>query len=201
MHSIFHNIPVPWHEHTHSSPPLHTHTYRLPPPIACTHTLTDWSRCGESLSFRCRVETWCVWCLLGGGGALQAAVRSEGPVFPSGGPECTLSIFATDLDLEDFLVTFLVLIGWQVHTWVVRGLEEEQLAKIKASGSVMSPIHMWSLQKAVNWETCMRMNTNKQQSRCTRTDWGIKKKKTPNTHTHTLVKIRRTKWATSDSLD
>lgn len=59
----------------------------------------------------------CVCRILCGGGALQASVSSQGPVFPSSSTECALPVFTADLHLEHFLVAFLVLIGGQVHTW------------------------------------------------------------------------------------
>lgn len=54
--------------------------------------------------------------LLGGGGALQATIGGQGPVFSSCSPKRTLPVLAADLHLEHFLVSFLVLIGRQVHT-------------------------------------------------------------------------------------
>lgn len=54
--------------------------------------------------------------LLGGGCALQATIGSQGPVLPSRGAEGALPVLTTDLHLEHLLVTFLILIGRQVHT-------------------------------------------------------------------------------------
>lgn len=52
-----------------------------------------------------------VRCLLGGGGALQAAVSGQGPVFACRSAERTLPVFTTDLHLEHLLVALLILVG------------------------------------------------------------------------------------------
>lgn len=64
-------------------------------------------------------------CLLGGGCALQATIGSQGPVLPSRGAEGAFPVFTTDLHLEHLLVTFLILIGRQVHTCM--GGEEHRM--------------------------------------------------------------------------
>lgn len=58
--------------------------------------------------------------LLGGGGALQAAVGRQGPVFPSSGAKRALPVLTADLHLEHLLVAFLVLVRRQVHAWIKR---------------------------------------------------------------------------------
>lgn len=120
---------------------LHYHTQSLPPRGWWADRLEQvWLRFQT-----CREEEAQWHCLLGGGGALQAAISSQGPVLPSGGPERALPVFTTNLHLEHFLVALLVLIGWQVHTWMGSDGREEGLVKIQASGSDMSPTHMWRL--------------------------------------------------------
>lgn len=51
-----------------------------------------------------------VW-ILCGGSALQSPGCGEGPVFSSGSSEGTLPVFTAHLQLEDFLVPLLILIG------------------------------------------------------------------------------------------
>lgn len=55
--------------------------------------------------------------LLGGGGTLQSAAGCQSPVFSSSRSEGTLPVLAAHLHLKDFLVPFLILIGWQVYAW------------------------------------------------------------------------------------
>lgn len=62
-------------------------------------------------------KEWTVCGLLGGGGALEATVGSEGPVLPRAGPEGTLLGVLADLHLEGLLVALLVLVGRQIHAW------------------------------------------------------------------------------------
>jgi len=52
----------------------------------------------------------CVW-LLGGCRALQAPRCCQSPVFSSSGSEGTLPVLTAHLQLEHFLISFLVLIG------------------------------------------------------------------------------------------
>lgn len=78
---------------------------------------TDWSRCGHSVS---QETSDAKRVLLGGGGALQAAVGRQGPVFPSSSAKCTLPVLTADLHLEHLLVALLVLVGRQVHACIKR---------------------------------------------------------------------------------
>lgn len=119
----------------HKSPhPVHTHfmtQLKLPGPtpnavrkqfqgvsLSHTNTHTHLRDLSEQTGAGVVVgELYWVQLLLGGSSALQAAVSGEGPVFSSSSPKRTLPVFTADLNLEDFLVTFLILIGWQVHAW------------------------------------------------------------------------------------